>query len=442
MKIAIIGGGWAGLAAAVHATHLGHNVHVFEAAKTLGGRARALDCRLPDGNPLTLDNGQHILIGAYSDTLRLMQHVGLEPEQLLLRLPLTLSFPDGTGLRLPRWPAPLDAVAGIVRARGWSTADKWSLIKAVLLWQWKRFKCNAHTTVADLCHGISAPVFNTLIEPLCVSALNTPAHRASGQVFLRVLKDSLFGGHGSSNLLLPKVDLTTLFPQAAALWVQQHSGSVITGCRVDHITHSPQGWNIANQTFDAVVIATSSSVAAQMLVTNAQRMHPDISASVQQWASTAQALQFESIATVYAYASNAHLHQPMLALHSTTEHPAQFVFDRGQLGGTDGVLAFVVSASNAPREVIQTQVLQQAQQQLQLALQPIQTIVEKRATFACTPSLERPQTAIATGLVACGDYVAGPYPATLEGAVRSGVSAINAITNCLHISASKLKYQP
>lgn len=425
MKIAIIGGGWAGMAAAVHATHLGHSVHVFETAKTLGGRARALDCSLPDGSPLNLDNGQHILIGAYSDTIGLMQRVGLAPEQLLLRLPLTLSFPDGTGLQLPRWPAPLDAVAGIVRASGWSLADKWSLIKASLKWQWKRFQCNAHTTVADLCHGISAPVFNTLIEPLCVSALNTPAHRASGQVFLRVLKDSLFGGRGSSNLLLPKVDLTALFPQAAALWIQRHGGSVSKGCRVDHIMHSPQGWQIANQTFDAVVIATSSSVAAQMLVSNAQHMHPDMSASVQQWASTAQALQFESIATVYAYARNARLSQPMLALHSTTDHPAQFVFDRAQLGGTDGVLAFVVSASNAPREVIQTQVLQQAQQQLQLALQPIQTIVEKRATFACTPGLDRPQTLINTGLVACGDYVAGPYPATLEGAVRSGIHAIN-----------------
>jgi squalene-associated FAD-dependent desaturase len=425
MKIAIVGGGWAGMAAAVHATHVGHSVHVFEAAKTLGGRARALDCHLPDGTPVTLDNGQHILIGAYTDTLRLIQQVGLQPDQVLLRLPLNLTFPDGSGLRLPQWPAPLDAVAGIMCARGWSLADKWSLVKAALLWQWQRFECSAQTSVADLCQGISSAVFNTLIEPLCVSALNTPANRASGQVFLRVLQDSLFGGRGSSNLLLPTVDLTQLFPQAAALWLQQHGGTVTTGCRVDGLSPTPQGWRVAGEAFDAVVWATSSSVAAQVLAASAQHMQPAMAASVRPWAATTQALQFESIATVYAYASDARLRQPMLALHSSTAQPAQFVFDRGQLGGPAGVLAFVVSASNAPREVLQSQVLQQAQQQLGLSLQVVQTVVEKRATFACTPGLLRPAAQVAPKLLVCGDYVQGPYPATLEGAVRSGVSAIN-----------------
>ena len=57
------------------------------------------------------------------------------------------------------------------------------------------------------------------------------------------------------------------------------------------------------------------------------------------------------------------------------------------------------------------------------AMQAVQTIVEKRATFACTPGLRRPGAGIATGLYACGDYIAGPYPATLEGAVRSGLEA-------------------
>jgi predicted NAD/FAD-dependent oxidoreductase len=56
-------------------------------------------------------------------------------------------------------------------------------------------------------------------------------------------------------------------------------------------------------------------------------------------------------------------------------------------------------------------------------LEPVQTIVEKRATFACTPDLQRPAHEVAAGLLACGDYIAGPYPATLEGAVRSGLAA-------------------
>jgi predicted NAD/FAD-dependent oxidoreductase len=69
-------------------------------------------------------------------------------------------------------------------------------------------------------------------------------------------------------------------------------------------------------------------------------------------------------------------------------------------------------------------VLAHARAQLGLDLEAVQTVVEKRATFACTPGLQRPAPAIAPGLLACGDYVAGPYPATLEGAVRSGAAAV------------------
>jgi hypothetical protein len=123
------------------------------------------------------------------------------------------------------------------------------------------------------------------------------------------------------------------------------------------------------------------------------------------------------------------LPQPLLALRSDDTSPAQFAFDRGKLGGPQGLLALVVSASHGERAAVQTQVLRQAH--LQLApwlagqtLQVVQTVVEKRATFACTPALCRPPAVIAPSLAACGDYIAGPYPATLEGAVRSGLNAI------------------
>ena len=113
----------------------------------------------------------------------------------------------------------------------------------------------------------------------------------------------------------------------------------------------------------------------------------------------------------------------MLALRPASG-PAQFVFDRGQLGGPTGLLAFVVSASSGDREATQEQVLRQARVALGLPLQPVQTVVEKRAAFACTPALTRPAAHIAAGLAACADYVDGPYPSTLEGAVRAGVALI------------------
>jgi uncharacterized protein with NAD-binding domain and iron-sulfur cluster len=91
----VIGAGWAGLAAAVAATRAGHSVTVLEAARQpVAGRAARR--RLPDGTTATLDNGQHILIGAYVQTLALMREVGVDPAQVLLRLPLTLRFPMAT----------------------------------------------------------------------------------------------------------------------------------------------------------------------------------------------------------------------------------------------------------------------------------------------------------------------------------------------------------
>jgi hypothetical protein len=155
--------------------------------------------------------------------------------------------------------------------------------------------------------------------------------------------------------------------------------------------------------------------------------------ALQAWAALAGGLQHEAIASVYVQAGKVRLPRPLLALRSNPAEPAQFVFDRGQLGGPAGLLAFVVSASNDSRDALQARVLQQAYHQLGPVLQgqtllPVQTVVEKRATFACTPGLLRPPQHIAPGLLACGDYVDGPYPATLEGAVRSGIAAARALT--------------
>ena len=424
MKLAVIGAGWAGLAAAVQATRDGHQVTVFEAARTLGGRARAVPGTLPDGRDVLLDNGQHILIGAYTDTLRLMRDVGVDPQAALRRGPLTLQFPDGSGLRLPRLPAPLDALIGIALARGWPLGARLGLLREALRWQMAGFQCAPALSVAQLCQRLAPPVRQELIEPLCVSALNTPAAQASAQVFLRVLQDALFGIPGGSHLLLPRQDLTALFPTAAASWLQQHGGTVHAGTRVMQLRAEGPRWQLDGLPFDAVLLAASASESSRLLVESSSTAPNLIAPSMHTWAATASALRYEAITTVYAWDHNAALATPMLALRCTPDAPAQFVFDRGQLGGPAGLLAFVVSASDAEREVLQGQVLQQARTQLGLNLQAVQTVVEKRATFACTPGLQRPPQAIAPGLLACGDYVAGPYPATLEGAVRSGLQAV------------------
>jgi predicted NAD/FAD-dependent oxidoreductase len=255
-----------------------------------------------------------------------------------------------------------------------------------------------------------------------VAALNTPAAQSSGQVFLRVIQDSLFGAPGGSNLLLPRVDLGSLFPDPAVRWLAQHGATVTLGQRVHTLQPEASQWRVDGQPFDRVLLACPPWEAARLVAASG--------VAANTWLQQAQALQFESIATIYATAStNAHspthqarLAQPMLSLRGG---PAQFAFDRGQLGGPPGLLALVASASQGSKQALEDAAIAQGRAQLGLPdLQAVQTVVEKRATFACTPGLQRPSQHIAPGLAACGDYVDGPYPATLEGAVRSGTGAL------------------
>ncbi len=432
MRAAVIGGGWAGMAAAVALAQGGAQVTVLEAARTLGGRARRVAVTGADGSELSLDNGQHILIGAYTQTLGLMRTVGIDVPTALLRTPLAVTYPDQTGLQLPDLPPPWDALVGVVRARGWDWADKLALLRACAGWQIRGFQCDAHWSVAQLCHGLTPRLLQEFIEPLCVSALNTPAHEASAQVFLRVLRDSLFSGRGGSNLLLPRMDLGALLPDAAARWLATQGATVRTGQRVQQLQHThtsaTEGWLVDGVPFDAVVLATHSTESARLVRAALPSLPAAAQAPIAQWADTAQALRFTAIGTVYAMAPGAGtphtLAQPMLALRPTPQEPAQFVFDRSHLGGQAGLLAFVVSASEQDRATLEQQVLQQAQRQLGLSgLIPLQTVVEKRATFACTPALQRPAVALLPSLCAAGDYTEGPYPATLEGAIMSGLQA-------------------
>jgi hypothetical protein len=143
-------------------------------------------------------------------------------------------------------------------------------------------------------------------------------------------------------------------------------------------------------------------------------------------------LAHTAIATVYVRtAKQLSWRKPIVALHSHPQAPAQFAFDKGSLSDDpawQGVLALVVSASTDERDTITQQVMGQIRDQLAIHdASLITTVVEKRATFACTPTLVRPSVQVCAGIWACGDYVAGPYPATLEAAVRSGFAAADAL---------------
>jgi squalene-associated FAD-dependent desaturase len=419
--VAVVGGGWAGLAAAIEATCLGDKVTLFEMAPLLGGRARTVQLD-SGGNRLAFDNGQHILIGAYRESLRLMHLIGSEPEVCLLRTPLTLVDGSGVGLRLPAGPALVAFSRGVLSHAGWRLRDKARLLWMAARWAAAGFTCAPSLTVAELCIDLPQAVRHDLIDPLCVAALNTDSQHASARVFLRVLRDAMLCGPGSADLLLPRRPLGELLPEQAARWLAQHGARVSTSTRVMNIEHDGDGWQVAGERFDAVVVGCTAREASRLAMAHAPA-----------WADTAAALHYEPIITVYAMAPGTRLPQAMTLLHSgaADEGPAQFVFDHGWLSGRHGLLSFVISAAqpwvDAGHDATVDATLLQARSQLHAhlgsQLQALQVLTEKRATFRCTPDLKRPAARIAHRLMAAGDYIEGPYPATLEGAVRSGVHA-------------------
>jgi len=412
MKIAVIGGGWAGLAAAVAATQRGHAVTLIEMAAQLGGRARSLS------EQPRLDNGQHILIGAYVQSLGLMRAVGVDVEQALLRMPLRLRYPDHEGLRLPAGPPLLAFARGVLAYRAWPLPARLSLLATATCWLMRGFRCAPDLTVSDLCAELHAIVNAELIAPLCVAALNTPATKASAQVFLRVLRDALFSGRGSSDLLLPRRPLSELLAEPAQAWLAKQGAQIQLGTRAQALAHQDKAWQLDGENFDAIILACPSGEAARLVEGIAPR-----------WAEQARSLRFEPIVTVYLQSPGSTLPAPMVALQDGPQAPAQFAFDMGQLGHAPGLFAFVASGAAAWVErglsACGEATLAQATRELRWASPPqiLRVLAEKRATFACTPNLQRPPAQIAPGLWAAGDYVAGPYPATLEGAVRSGQTA-------------------
>ncbi len=130
MKVAVIGAGYAGLAAAVELAAQGVPVTVFEAARQLGGRARRVDYR-----SMALDNGQHIFLGAYRETLRLMRMAGADPAALLLRLPLQLVIPGRFSLQAAPLPAPLHLALALLTARGLTLATADVRSETVKTWR-------------------------------------------------------------------------------------------------------------------------------------------------------------------------------------------------------------------------------------------------------------------------------------------------------------------
>lgn len=254
--VAVVGGGWAGCAAALTLAEAGVTVTLYEAGRSLGGRARAVEI-----DSLSLDNGQHILLGAYEQTLQLIGRLSppAAPDGLW-RLPLCFTQPPDFSLTCPRLPAPLHLLAGLLGAQGLSWREKLTAARWAhgLL---SNTDTPDHLSVSQLTRGQPAKLSRLLWHPLCVSALNTPPDLASARVFRNVIRAAFGGRNHHSDLLLPRRDLTALLPAPAAARVIEFGGTVRQACRVTTLDASANDVKLGTRddtaTYSHVILAVA-----------------------------------------------------------------------------------------------------------------------------------------------------------------------------------------
>lgn len=420
-RVAVLGGGYAGLAAAVELASRNVAATVIEAARQLGGRARRVEYR-----GVALDNGCHILLGCYRETLRLIDLVsprGRGHRDLLLRLPLELRIAERMTLRAVPLPAPWNVASGLLTARGLSLSEKLAALRFLLRLRRAGFRIDRDESVAALLarHGQSGAVAESLWRPLCLAALNTHADQASARVFLNVLRDSLGGGREASDLLLPRADLSAVFPDLAAEYIGARRGNLLLGRAAESLKPEAARFSVIageeHLEFSHVICALPPRRAADLL-----RGLPGLADAV----ASMDAFIASPIWSVYLqYPGAVKLPAPMLGLAGGL---GQWAFDRERLCGQRGLIGVVISGSGPHEALSQKELARRVHQELKGVVPGLpppawtRVIAEKRATIACTPGLRRPpQRTPLPNLFLAGDYTESPYPATIEAAVRSGV---------------------
>ena len=373
------------MAAGVALAERGVRVTVFESGPVPGGRARRV---VSQGNEL--DNGQHIFVGAYTELFRLMHVVGAA-QGALLRMPLQIRYADGFTFSA--------GLLGLLTAR-LSLRERLETMRFMAALKRMKFRVEPDISVQQFldAHGQRGRMRHYVWAPLCVSALNTPLDRASTNAFLAALRDTLAGGPGASDLVLPRKDLSRLFPEPAAEYIRKRGGEVRCGTTIREL-----------ESLDSrhVIVAVGPHQLKALL--------PD-----------APEFDYQPIYTCYLqYPEATRLGFPMIGM---ADGLIQWVFDRGALLGEKGRLACVISAQGDHQQLSQDELADRCDGELRKVIPNLgrvswtRVIAEKRATIACTPGLKRPDVK-RNGVILAGDYTDPEYPPTIEAAVRSGVRA-------------------
>jgi squalene-associated FAD-dependent desaturase len=434
-RVAVIGGGLAGITAALRCADAGCQVTVFESRPHLGGLTHSFH-----RGELNVDNGQHVFLRCCSSYRALLRRLGVADRvELQPRLAIPVCSP---GAERPVWlrrtalPAPLHLAASLLQYRPLSTLERVRFaLAAVAL---RRVDPTSQSTDEQNFgtwlrrHGQSAQAISALWELVGVATLNSRADGCSLSLAATVFQEGLLTDATAADIGWSLVPLRELHGDPALACLDSAGAQVRTGVPVRDIEpREPGGWQIitdgAATTADQVILAVPPGAAEQLLPAGSVTLLPG-------WS---QRLGSVPIVNVHVVLDRSVLPEPFIAGVGT---PVQWVFDRTTQSGltTGQYLAVSLSAAddlvNTPTAALRAQFLPELAALLP-AMRQAQVLDffvtrERQATFRPAPgtaALRPPATTATRGLYLAGAWTATGWPATMEGAVRSGAAAATAL---------------
>jgi squalene-associated FAD-dependent desaturase len=432
----IIGGGCAGFSAATALAERRARVLLVEARPGLGGRATAF--RDPETGE-RVDNGQHVLMGCYTDTLRFLDRIGAA-DRVRRQSGLTVAMIDRRGhesvLALPSLPSPLHFLAGVLAWDALSWRERISVLKIGPALRERPAEAardvEERRTVRQWLehHGQAERLCELLWEPLALAALNQSIDQAEASNFIRVLARVFGPDPAAAALVLPAVPLDAMYVEPSLGYLAERGGEVRVNApaRITIDAGRVRGVRVRDEMIDApVVISTVPWFAFNGVFDTPP---PQLQGTL----ANAAALDSLPIVTVNLWFDAAVMREPLLGLPGRT---FQWVFDRRAIvGGEASHLSMVASGAEAlvaqSNEALVHTALQEVREALPAArragLRKGLAVREKRSTFSLAPGAPpRPgmHTPIA-GLLLAGDWIQTGLPATIESAVISGHNAARA----------------
>lgn len=432
MKILVIGGGWAGIAAAVEAAERGHQVLLVEERPYLGGRARSFIDRESGHH---IDNGQHVMMGCYSAFLHVIETLGtvsLVEAQPALKVGFvdnstTKHVLDAAGL-----PGKLGVVAGLLRLSGIGLGSRIACARLALM-----IAIGTATGRGLTCREFldqqrqPQDTITRFWEPLVLATLNAPLQSASAELLVSVLKLAFLGSRKDSALLIPKSGLSDLVSPLPT-WLSSCGGEVRLSTSVDRL-------NLVEGRCTSVVLSDGSIAEVNAVIScipeRAFRRLLDASSITIPMPS---AQTSSPIVSAYLWYDNQWMSDELLAALGTT---VQWVFNKRRVA--PGLVAVTVSAGDAIVAMSQEQIIELCDAELRSLLPEAASarllrglvIKEKAATPLIGPTADRVSVRHATtavsNLFVAGDWTSTGLPATIEGAARSGVAAIECASSAM-----------